>query len=517
MTTEIVPFDAALLRAMTACMDHARDLLASARLIHQAGRSNIAFHLAVLSLEELGRRELLGVKTVEQSGSWADKHFQDHIQKLFWCFFGARLTEERITTEALDAMKGFATRLHSQRLAGLYVDVSADGISIPAENVPKDEAERILSLAEARLALAETSTLREGRTKGEIETQAWFLSTTQDSERRKFVFSGKSLDKLAELGNAKSWVDWLKAEFDRTEVENRALAEAELERGRQLVGGGTRTSVTKWKVRIRLHTNSHSVRQKALNHWNERVTWIKLTAVPDKKDQLILELHLGDQIPVQGLWHFAWGVARSFVTALNIATMGFWFWRVPIQVSRFYESIDDVVNKSKVALERQPPLKPDWGENRVLTTQDLDNTISTFVCLPGPADTVRNAPYNYYIGGLTFLSLNDVHWQCEATILGNFLSSHREMMHALDELPAGKLYSTAMGEFLAASFPELDEDRTRVLALCVAFEEERLQRETITLKDATFGKLFCDAYFLNRVRPRELDYRKANQNVPGEL
>jgi AbiV family abortive infection protein len=517
MSTEIVPFDATLLRAMNACTDHARDLLASAYLVQQAGHSNIAFHLAVLALEELGRRELLGVKTVVQSGTLADKYFQDHIQKLFWCFFGARLTEERITTEALDAMKGFATRLHSQRLAGLYVDVGTNGLSIPAEQVPKDEAERILSLAEARLALADASSLREGRTKEEMATQAWFLSTTQDPERRKLVFSGKSLDKLAELGSAKAWVDWLKTEFDRAEEENRALAEAELERGRHLVGGVTRGSVTKWRVRIRLYTNSHSVRQKPLNYWNERVTWIKLTAVPDKKDQLILELQLGDQVPVQDLWHFAWGVARSFVAALNIATMGFWFWRVPTQVSRFYVSIDDVVNKCNVVLDRQPPLKPDWGENRVLTTQDLENTISTFVCMPGQVDTSRHEPYNYYLGGLTFLSLNDLHWQCEASILGNFLSSHRAMMQSLGELPESKPFSTAMGEFLAASFPELDEDRARILALCVAFEEDRLQSEAITLKDATFGKLFCDAYFLHRIRPRELARRKANQVAAGDV
>lgn len=515
MPSELVPFDPALLQAMNACVLHARDLLASARLIQNAGRSNIAFHLALLALEELGRRELLGVKTVEQSGSWADRHFQDHVQKLFWCFFGARFTDERITTETLDAMKGLATRLHSRRLAGLYVDIGADGVSIPAEQVPQDEAERILSLAEARLALSEASNLREGRTKEEMAIQAWFLATTQDLDRRKLVFSAKSLDKLAELGNARDWVNWLKGEFDKADAESKAITQAEIERGRQLADGGNANTVTKWKVRIRLYTNSHSVRQKALNHWNERVTWIKLTAVPDKKDQLLLELQLGDQVPIQGLWYLAWGIARSFVAALNIATMGFWFWRIPTQITRFYESIDDLVIGSKVVLERQPSLKPDWGENRVLTTQDLDNTISTFICLPGPGDTERHVPYNFYVGGLTFLSLNDVHWQCEASVLGNFLSSHRAMMQAIGWLPEGKAFSSAMDEFLKESFPDLDEDRSRVLALCVAFEEDRLQQEQVTIKDATFGKLFCDAFFLHRVRPYELERRSSKDRRGG--
>lgn len=513
MSIDLIPFDPALLRARAACLDHARDLLASARLLQGAGKPNIAFHLAVLALEELGRRELLGIKTVEQSGTWADKFFQDHIQKLFWCFFGARFTEDRITTEALDAMKGLATRLHTRRLAGLYVDVGAEGISIPAEQIPPDEAERIVSLGEARLGLAGATELREGRTKEETALQAWFLTITQEVERRKSVFSNKSLDKLAELGNARAWIGWLKAEFDKADADSQALAQAEIERGRQIGNDRSVALVNKWKVRIRLYSNSHSVRQKALNHWNERVTWIKLTAVPDKKDQLILELQLGDQVPIQSLWYLAWGIARSFVAALNIATLGFWFWRIPSQVSRYYESVDDLVNGSKVILERQPSLKPDWGENRVLTTQDLDNAISTFVCLPGPGESERHVPYNFYLGGLTFLSLNDVHWQCEATILGNFLSSHRAMMQALGELPEGKTFSDAMGDFLSVSFPDLDEDRVRIIALCVAFEEERLQQEQVVLKDATFGKLFCDAYFLHRVRPHELEKRRSSEKT----
>ncbi len=513
MSNEFFPFDPALLKARDACLVHARDLLVSARLVHEAGKSNIAFHLAILTLKELGRRELLSLKTIEQTGTWPDKFFQDHVQKLFWCFFGARFTENRITAEALDAMKGFATRLHSQRLAGLYVDVGADGISIPADQVAPEDAQKILSLAEARIDLAEASELREGRTKDEMELQAWFLRTTQDLDRRKSVFSNKSLDKLAELGNARDWIIWLKAEFDRADAENQALAQAEIERGRQL-GIGEKTSlVKKWKLRIRLYTNSHSIRQKALNYWNERVSWIKLTAVPDKKDQLIVEFQLDDQVPLQSLWYLGWGLARSFVAALNIATLGFWFWRIPNQVSRYYESIDDLVSGSKVLLERAPPLKPDWGDNRVLTTQDLDNTLSTFVCLPGPGDTQRHAPYNFYLGGLTFLSLNDIHWQCEATVLGNFLSSQRAMMQALGELPEERVFSSAMDDFLSDFFPNLDEDKSRIMSLCVAFENDRLQQEQVTLKDATFGKLFCDAYFLHRVRPRELERQRSSQKL----
>lgn len=511
MSEDLVPFDADLLGAMDACVEHARDLIESARLVQQAGRPNIAFHLAVLALEELGRRELLGIKAIGQPDSWADKFLQDHIQKLFWCFFGTQFAGARITADSLERLKGLASRIHGQRLAGLYVDVDANGISIPADRIPADEAERLLAAAESRLKASEADQLKKGRTREEIEFQSWFVKTAQHAEHRKFVFSGTSLDKLAELASAKGWMLWLKQEIEKSEAEAKALAQMEIDRGRQIIDGDAGVSVTKWKIRIRLYTNSHSIRQKSLNHWNDKSPWIKLIWI-DKKDQLILELQLGDDVPIQGLWYIAWGIARSFVTALNIATMGFWFWRIPTQVDKYYESIEDVIGNAKLVLERKPSLKVDWGENRALTAVELDHLATVFSCMPRPGEKEKHEPYNFYIGGLVFLSLNDVHWQCESTILGNFLSSTRAMMRYLKALPEGMLFSDALDAFLTEQFPEIDDDKLRVLTLCRAFEQDRLSQETVNLKDATFGKLFCDAYFLNRIRPYEFERKRQGKD-----
>jgi AbiV family abortive infection protein len=328
MSSELIPFDPVLVRAMQACVDHARNLVASAKLVQVSGRQHIAYHLAILALEELGRRELIAIKTVEHAGERPDKLSLDHVQKLFWCFFGARFATERLTTESLDMMKGFAKRLHEKRLAALYVDLDADGLSVPSDQVSEDDAKQLIDLAESRLALSGSETLREGKTPEDIALQRWFLSATRDLEKRKFVFSGYSMDQLAAFGNAREWVLWIKEEFDRVDAENRALAEQEIERGLNLA---SKQGKNKWKVRIRLFSGSHSIRPKALNEWNEKVTWLKLVPVPDKKDQLILEIILTEDVPIQGLWLFAWGVARHFLIALNIATMGYWFWRLPTQ------------------------------------------------------------------------------------------------------------------------------------------------------------------------------------------
>jgi AbiV family abortive infection protein len=51
-----------LLSALGACVVHARDLVEAAKLVHKSGRPNIAYHLATLALEEMGRRELFQIQ-----------------------------------------------------------------------------------------------------------------------------------------------------------------------------------------------------------------------------------------------------------------------------------------------------------------------------------------------------------------------------------------------------------------------------------------------------------------------
>src|SRR5713226_2484415 len=94
--------------AMQACIDHARALLDSAKAVQSSGHANIAYHLATLTLEELGRRELLAVQTIastrDSQPAWMQKHTQDHIKKLFWCFFGGAFLSEKWTKERLEDM-----------------------------------------------------------------------------------------------------------------------------------------------------------------------------------------------------------------------------------------------------------------------------------------------------------------------------------------------------------------------------------------------------------------------------
>ena len=84
--------DDRLIQALSACAAHARDLLEAAKAVQGTGRSNIAYHLATLALEEMGKRELYAIQeaatAVGETPKWQIRATDDHKTKLFWCFYG---------------------------------------------------------------------------------------------------------------------------------------------------------------------------------------------------------------------------------------------------------------------------------------------------------------------------------------------------------------------------------------------------------------------------------------------
>lgn len=323
------------------------------------------------------------------------------------------------------------------------------------------------------------------------------MDATDDPEKRKQIFSKASLKKLAELKDTGAWGRWLKEQFDKADADGRLAAERELERSRNAPADRTKD---KWQLRVRIICASHSIRPKVLSSFNKKSGWIKFSAVSGKKDQIFIDFILGDNVPVQALWYFGWGIARSFVVALNIGTMGFWWWRMPEQINRYYETIRDLENGQDLRLERQPSLKIDWGENRALTEDDLGRAAMAFAALTKIRQSGAQNSLDFYIGGLTFLSLNDVHWQCEVQSFGNFFQSLRAMMAEHKDWQQGTPFEPAILKLLDSLFPQLDE-RERYAELCRAFDSDQLTGIVVTLKEVSFIKLFCDAYFLSKHTP----------------
>jgi AbiV family abortive infection protein len=520
MTNKKLDTDPKMISAMSACVAHARALLESAKAVQSAGHANVAYHLAALCLEEIGRRALIGVQSVAQKATippaWPKKHEQDHVKKLFWCFFGGAFLGDRLTAEGFRELTGLAQRIHETRLLGLYVGNSEDGLTVPSEQIVSEEAAQLIGLAEARLGMAEAETVREDAPQEEIDLQAWFLTSVDDPEKRKQILSAGSLAKLAELKDVRAWGHWLKELFDKADADGRAATAKEIERSRNLPATKTKD---KWKLRVRILCASHSIRPRSLTEWNTKFDWIKLSPVQGRKNELLIDFIFGDNVPIQALWYFGWGVARQFVVALNIGTMGFWWWHMPEHVDSYYESVFDLESGAQIKLARRPSLKIDWGENRVLTDQDLARTGAVFAALSPRDPSGRQSSLDYYIGGLTFLALNDVHWQCEIQSFGNFFESLRAMMAQHGDWTPGEPLDVAFVKFLDELFPGMDE-RQRFVDLCRAFESQKFEGVVITLKEVSFLKLFCDAYFLRKIQPKamqELGERMRSESKTDQM
>ena len=59
-------------------------------------------------------------------------------------------------------------------------------------------------------------------------------------------------------------------------------------------------------------------------------------------------------VTAQDLWNAGMQQCMIFVTALNIATNGFFWWYLPTFISRFHESITDLESNSGIDLTEYP-------------------------------------------------------------------------------------------------------------------------------------------------------------------
>jgi AbiV family abortive infection protein len=343
--------DANLITALSACAVHARHLLESAESVQAKGFPNIAYHLATLALEELGRRELIQVHSMsaEHKGEGQRTRVKDdHVKKLFWCFYRLS-TFEQITSQA----EFFRTRedaniVHEHRVRGLYVDYSDRGLSIPSEAISSEQADNLIRLAATALDVAEAERPRDDVPEEERALQSWFLNAFDEPQLRNRILTESSFAKLRELRDVSKWTQWLKSEIEHDAAQMQALAEAEirrLEEGR--LGDG---SQDKWRVQFRVETHAHSLRREPFKEWNANMRWIKLNPVQGQrnKSELIVDLILGSNVPVQGLFDFGLSLARHLIVALNLATSGFWWWVLPRHKTHYYDRIVDLESGNSV-------------------------------------------------------------------------------------------------------------------------------------------------------------------------
>lgn len=427
------------------CLDHARDLIASTErvLANDSGFPNIAYHLAILALEEIGKAGMLAARSVGKHGldaNWIDKRLDKHVDKIMWAVWSPNLLGGKIDPKAFTEARSFAESTHDRRMAGLYVDYASAGVSIsPREAVQLEHATSILNLAKTCLELE--AARRQPADNESTEELEWFLSTVNDEFGKKRLFSQSFINKHEEFrGDTRAWVRWAREEFARIATQEKEHLQRELARQASEPGQGN----PKWLMKIRVKTPSHSLRQKTLNYWNEQVNAVKLRAVGNKSHDLILEITINDHIKAEELFDFGMAFSKIHLAMLNIGTAGFFWYDLSNQSEAYYESITDLESPNmNVVTGRRSGLSREWSESvpgggrreRVaLEEVHIDHAIRGLAVFGPWSDREAEPIFGSYLHGLTLLSKADIHLSVETMARDAFLKGLRSAMHRFGDL-----------------------------------------------------------------------------------
>jgi AbiV family abortive infection protein len=498
--------------ALVACVANARDLVESAESVHAIGRYHIAYHLAALSLEELGKRELLQIQDLSaqyiEMTPLPAKAMEDHSRKIFWCLFSLnRITDKSDQSKFFELLE-FAKTVHQNRLASLYVNVDTESFVLSSKTITQEQSLSLVELARACLSAVELQVPREKIPKEELELQAWFVSISSDPERRKLVFNASSLAKLRELDDVQGWAKWLKAKIEQDEEHLRSLVQQEMERG---LNPSTSADANRWKIQIRIETHSHTIRSSIFRKWNESVDWIKFEAVQGakKKSELIVHITLSGAIPMHAIWDHGFSLARHLIVALNLATSGFWWWVLPRQKSRYYEKITDLKNGLELKID-QPNSNIFPNRRPALTEKHIYLLTQCFAALPTPRESDRTA-YGFYLGGLTYLSLSDVHLRFEDQAFFNFFLCLKGMIHECAYSSEGETATKKIEKYLREKYPDLDQlELDRFLKIVATFDAAGDTALNIDSPSVYLIKLLCETFFREETVPFILQKRKVH-------
>lgn len=489
-----------------ACLANAEELVNSAKALKGKSTAHIRYHLAVLAMEEVGKAVLLSIEfgklTLDEGYLEPNLTIDDHVKKLFWAIFTPFFEQKRLTKEDFESYRGFAKNLHGRRLESLYTDPHEP--LLPQDRVEDEEAASVMKLAESRINLEKAHDIPHIPDQTRLEDFHWFHTAADDPEKRRLIFGNASWDKLVEFGDVHEWIKWIRQEFTKAEEESEEILRQEMEKG---AAGEIEGDEPKWRVKFRIYSASHSIRPKALNTWNENYGYfIKIHSSNEKRrNELICELTLGKKVPVQTLWNTAKEFSRDFVAALNIATMGLFWWHVDKDISRFYEKIWDLENEGEPRINISPELAIDWG-HLALKEEDFGHIqlIVGYLLKTVHSDRQMREALEMYLTGLALTSKTDIHLRLELSAFEHFFRALRTLLlasGAWDGVEDLKLSAeTQLGEVITKS--TLNDHITWGLQL----EKRENPSRPITLTEVIGMKWCCDVYF-SLLAKREHDDR----------
>lgn len=399
------------------CVDHASDLLAAAGHISDDLKfHNIGYHLTLLAIEEIGKANMIVARTVLKTAGRPDRitnQLDDHVSKLVWAMWVPGSPVESMTPKRFREVQQFAVSAHFRRQSGLYVDFEDQGDApAPKDAIDVNHSKSVFEFAKALLEIAQAGEPDLSRENDDLQ---WFASAMDDDRRRALLLSAEFSKKHSEAATSKEWFLWARAETERIENEEAELAKKALIEEKE----AHEQIEPRWRLKSRIRTPSHSIRPKALSFWNSRFEFIKLREVQGRKDELIVEIELTNEVAAAKLHDAGMAVFIRVMLALNVSTAGFFWYEIPRQGDSFFYDAEDLLNpNTKVELVRDASVNRVWrqfesqDERRgppALNEHFIQDAVFCLLVLGSLTDQEAQPIVGNYIWAMSLLSKFDVH------------------------------------------------------------------------------------------------------------
>lgn len=475
------------------CLINAEANIKAAVVLTNQAVNHVAFHLLVLAIEEIGKifvgfNEL--VKDTRRHADAPNFGFDDHVKKLFWAIWGPLIGTEAISKEQWEEIQRMATDLHEQRLASLYT--ALDDTVAATDKITDEELVSLFSFARARLELAKLEGEADIHQSDNLDMD-WFARAVDEPERRRYIFGTESQAKLLELGNPRLWVAWLKSRYEEEAASLAALMEAEMQQER--VQDLDKVE-PRWKIKIKLHSPSHTIRQNILDEANKNYRGIQLFKGGGTQT-LLVEFTLGANTPITQLWQQGWTISKLYVGALNACSNGIFYWNVMTDREKYYESIKDLQHNKMVDARLEAGLELAWSQRKMgLNFEHLMMTKTVFeYFLTIRKGSLMQAVWRYF-EGLALLAKSDMHARFEPQMFHLFFIALCESVSEVEKLDAGanitEIAHRNMEKMVGAK-----ATFEATLALGYELQEKGpAAAPRITLSEVILMKQYCGFYFM---------------------